>query len=50
MLAGDASARLEQLRASREPVYSTAHLRLDTSGLDVPAAIDAIRARLQQNS
>ena len=50
LLAGDPMARLEQLRAAREPVYAAAHLRIDTAQLSVPAAVDAIARRLAQQA
>jgi shikimate kinase len=42
LLAGDAAGRLAALRAVREAIYSTAHLRLDTTALGPHQAVDAI--------
>jgi len=50
LLAGDAATRLQELRAAREPTYSTAHLRVDTAALDIPAAVETILAHLRKSA
>lgn len=49
LLSGDAATRLQELRTAREPLYATAHLRIDTAVLDVPKAVEAILQRLEQD-
>jgi shikimate kinase len=50
LLSGGAATRLQELRAAREPVYTAAHLRLDTAALDVPAAVEAILQHLEKHA
>lgn len=42
LLAGDAEARLRNLMAARAAMYARADVTIDTTGLDAPAAVDAI--------
>jgi shikimate kinase len=47
LLAGAPSARLAALRAAREPIYATAHARVDTAGLTPLAAARQIASLLE---
>jgi shikimate kinase len=47
LLADGPAARLAALRAAREAIYATAHLRVDTAALDTAAAADAILRALE---
>lgn len=48
LLAGGALERLATLRIEREPVYSLAHLHVETEHTGVDGAVDAIAARIEK--
>ncbi len=45
---GGPAARLAALRAAREPIYATAHLRVETAGRSPEQVVDGLLARLRE--